>query len=194
MVFKKLSILISGVILASVLVGNSTAGAASVVSSATQYMNGAQIVHGKLVPNKPVTITAVSGAMTAEWGWVTYNNSVNDGNKQDIEFSLMKDIANSESERRYCIEAQDLAPYGVKAKLELWTLDSGINDKPYDLITSPNAFVPTTPLTNLPRKVCSAWTKIHIPAGPDHRRVSVMFALVVKQGAIKLRTASIESR
>src|SRR5690242_3574911 len=88
-----------------------TVSAVGPVNTATQYMNGTQVINGQLLANKPVYVVSPAGSMSMDQGWTIYNNSVNDGNDKDIEFTLRKDFADTSFEKRYCVEAKDLAPF-----------------------------------------------------------------------------------
>ncbi len=197
MFFLRSSILtVASILLFSV---TGTASAATTTSSQiTQYMSGVQVLDGAVLTNKPVKIRATAGKLTYDQGWATYNNSVNDGNTQDIEFFLQKDFSATSTYKRYCVNARDLAPYGVKARLQIWTGEYTISPGyPYGLETDPHDFVPTTPLTSQFSTVCTKWTFIVNPpvnTTTPYQRLAVVGGIVVTQGAVQIRTVSIESR
>lgn len=171
--------------------------AAVQTSQITQYLSGVQVEDGTLLTNKPVSIRATGGKLTYDQGWATYSNSVNDGNDGDIEFTLQKNFSAASTSKRYCINARDLAPYGVKAKIQIWTGEYTIlPGYPYGLEVDPHDFVSSAPLTSQFSTVCTAWTPIITPANltPQHQRLAIIGDVVVKQGAVQIRTVSIESR
>lgn len=179
-------------------ISGSASAATTTSSQITQYMNGVQVLDGTVITNKPVTIRAAAGTLTYDQGWATYSNSVNDGNTQDIEFTLQKDFSATSTYKRYCINARDLAPYGVKAKLQIWTGEYTISPGyPYGLETDPHDFVSTAPLTSQFSTVCTKWTFIVSPPAnttTPYQRLAVVGGIVVTQGAVQIRTVSIESK
>lgn len=174
------------------------AAATSPNSLITQYMGGVQVLDGTVLTNKPVAIRATGGKLTYDQGWATYNNSVNDGNDRDIEFTLQNNFPATSTSKRYCITARDLAPFGLKAKLQIWTGEYTIYPGyPYGLETDPHDFVSTTPLSSQFTTVCTAWTPIINPTSPTtapYQRLAIVGGVVVTQGAVQIRTVSIQAQ
>jgi hypothetical protein len=165
------------------------------VSSIAQYMNNTQISNGELLVNRPVHIAATAGKMTYDQGWTIYNNSINDGNDQDIEFTLQKNFSFDNFEKRYCVTAKDIAPFGVKGKLQLYIGEYTITPGyPVGLTTNRTDFVPTSPLTNQYSKVCSEWTTIKDAPRVGQQRLAIVGGAIVTQGATQISSVSIESR
>ncbi len=166
------------------------------ISARTQYMNSYQMITGsnELIKS-PVYIKSPAGWMSYNQGWTIYNNSVNDGNDKDIEFNLTKNFSSDNFEKRYCVTARDLAPFGVTAKLQLWTGEYTIvPGYPVGLETNPHDFVPTTPLNNQFNKVCTSWTTIKDAPTATNQRLAIVNDVVVTQGAVQISAVSIESR
>lgn len=163
--------------------------------SITQYMNGMQISNSDLIVGKPVTIKAPDGKMTYNQGWTIYNNSVNDGVEHDIEFELQKNFGFNTFEKRYCVTARDLAPFGIKGKMDLWIGEFTIKPGyPVGLNTNRTNFVPTTQLNSKFTKVCTEWTTVKDAPKVGEQRLAIVGGAVVTHGALQIQSVSIESR
>lgn len=168
------------------------------VNTITQYMNGYQISNNKTLTKNPISVRSSAGYISYDKGWAIYNNSVNDGNEDDIEFTLEQNFPTTNTQKRYCITLRDLMPFGVSAKLQIWTGEYTITSGyPVGLETNPQNFLPTTPISKQMSKVCSSWSTIlNPPSGTPYvyKRLAIVGGIVVKQGAVQIQSVSIESK